>query len=74
LRALVRSLQFIDSNHTRSSYILPLSKGFYPLRIEYAGKKEDYTLPLYWITPSTMAAMDAVPVPLEQQFSKRRKE
>ena len=67
-------MQFTDSNHTRSSYILPLSKGFYPLRIEYADKKEDYTLLLYWIAPSIMAAMDAVPVPLEQQFSKRRKE
>jgi len=63
-------MQFTDSNHTRSSYILPLSKGWYPLRIEYADKKEDYQLLLYWITPSTMAAMDATAVPLEQQYSK----
>ena len=32
-----------DSNHVRSPYILPLSKGLYPLRIEYADEKEDYT-------------------------------
>jgi len=63
-------MQFNDSNHTSSSYMMPLSKGFYPLRIEYADKKEDYKLSLYWITPSTMAAMDAMPVPPEQQYSK----
>jgi len=64
------AMQFNDSKLTSSSYMMPLSKGFYPLRIEYAGKKEDYNLLLYWITPSTMAAMDAIPVPLEQQYSK----
>ena len=35
-----------DGNYSRPTYtyILPLSKGFYPFRIEYLHKKEDFKL------------------------------
>jgi len=33
-------MQFNDSKHTSSFYMMPLSKGFYTLRIEYAEKKK----------------------------------
>jgi len=50
------------------SYVVPLSKGFYPLRVEYFDKKEHFNLHLYYITPSTMASKDAVPIPLEVEY------
>lgn len=56
-----------DDNDTREvfSYQLPLSKGFYPLRIESFDKKEDFNLLLYYITPSMQVSGDPVPIPFE---------
>jgi predicted alpha/beta superfamily hydrolase len=51
-------------------YIVPLSKGFYPLRMEYFNKKEEYNLLLYYLTPGIIATADPVPIPADVEYSK----
>jgi len=51
------------------SYILPLEKGFYPLRLEYLHKNEDFKLKLTYLTPSTINTKNPVPIPLDLQYS-----
>jgi predicted alpha/beta superfamily hydrolase len=64
-------LQWKEFEHREVlTYIVPLTKGFYPVRLEYFNKKEEAVLPLYYITPSIMAGMDPVPVPAELEYSK----
>lgn len=53
------------------TYILPLQKGFYPLRLEYLHQKEDFKLGLVYLTPSTMDSKDPVPIPVDLQFNNR---
>lgn len=50
------------------SYQLPLSKGFYPVRIESHDKKEDFNMLFYYLTPSMSLSGDAMPVPLEVEY------
>jgi hypothetical protein len=53
------------------SYIVPLGKGFYPIRVEYANNKEQSLqmpyLPFY-ITPQTSSTNDPVPIPLSVEY------
>ncbi|SFD24047.1 Predicted hydrolase of the alpha/beta superfamily [Chitinophaga sp. CF118] len=56
------------SNRTYS-YILPLEKGFYPLRLEYLHKNEDFKLKLSYLTPSIMSTKNPIPIPLNLQYS-----
>jgi hypothetical protein len=60
-----------DGNYTRRgyTYILPLSKGFYPLRIEYLHKNEDFKLRMSYLTPSAMDTKNLVPIPPDVQYS-----
>ena len=51
------------------SYLLPLSKGFYPVRIEYFDKKENFNMQLYYLTPGIMASKDPIPVPFDVRYS-----
>ncbi len=62
-----------DGNYTRRtySYIVPLSKGFYPFRVEYLHKIEDFKLALQYLTPSIIETKNTIPVPLEVQYSRR---
>ena len=53
------------------SYILPLKKGFYPFRIEYLNKNEDFKLKFTYLTPGIMNTKDPIPIPLEVQYSKK---
>ncbi|WP_316838960.1 alpha/beta hydrolase-fold protein [Pedobacter gandavensis] len=61
------------SNTNRNSpysYILPLTKGFYTLRLEHIRKNENSKLKLAYLTPSIFATKQAVPIPLNLQFGK----
>ena len=62
-----------DGNYKRRtySYILPLKKGFYPYRIEYLHKNEDFKLKFTYLTPGIMNTKDPIPIPLEVQYSKK---
>jgi predicted alpha/beta superfamily hydrolase len=60
-----------DGNYTRRgyTYILPLSKGFHPFRIEYLHKNEDFKLRMNYLTPSTIDTKNLVPIPSDVQYS-----
>jgi predicted alpha/beta superfamily hydrolase len=60
-----------DSNHRTYSCIVPLSKGFYPFRIEYLHQHEDFNLKWSYLTPSTMKTENTSPVPVELQYSRK---
>ena len=53
------------------SYIVPLGKGFYPIRVEYANNKEQALqmpfLPFY-ITPQSSSANDPSPIPTGMEY------
>ena len=57
--------------HRTNSYMVPLKKGFYPLRIEYLRKNKDFNLGWAVITPSNLKGMDASLPPPEAQYGKR---
>ncbi|MCD9017606.1 alpha/beta hydrolase-fold protein [Parachryseolinea silvisoli] len=65
-----RLLMQWDGGYTRraDSYIIPLSKGFYPIRIEYLHKKEDFKLRLAYLTPSRIDTKDPQPIPDAAQY------
>lgn len=58
------------SNRTYS-YILPLQKGFYPFRLEYRHKNEDFKLKLSYLTPGILNTKDPIPIPVDFQYSAR---
>jgi predicted alpha/beta superfamily hydrolase len=58
------------SNRTYS-YILPLQKGFYPFRLEYLHKNEDFKLQLSYLTPGIMNTKKPIPIPLDLQYSQK---
>lgn len=62
-----------DGNYNRLAYtyILPLSKGFYPFRLEYLHKKEDFKLRLQYLTPGIMNTKNPIPIPFEAQYNNR---
>jgi hypothetical protein len=62
-----------DGNYNRLTYtyMLPLAKGFYPFRIEYLHKKEDFKLAVTYLTPGSMDARKPIPIPFEMQYSTR---
>jgi len=60
-----------DSNHRTYSCIVPLSKVFYPFRIEYLHQHEDFNLKCSYLTPSTMKTENTSPVPVDLQYSRK---
>ncbi len=62
-----------NDNHEYFIYLMPLSKGFYPVRIESFDKKEDFKFMFYYITPGMSVSGDPVPVPFELQYSTDKK-
>ena len=60
-----------DGNYSRRiyTYLLPLSKGYYPIRVEYLHNKEDFKLKLTYLTPEIMNKKRPIPIPLDMQFS-----
>jgi predicted alpha/beta superfamily hydrolase len=62
-------MQWDDNDkHEFFAYLLPLSKGFYPIKIESYDKKEDYSLLLYYLTPGMPASGDPIPLPFEREY------
>ncbi|HJP64139.1 MAG TPA: alpha/beta hydrolase-fold protein [Mucilaginibacter sp.] len=61
-----------DDNDTKS-YILPLKKGFYPVRLEYFQKDGGASLRFLYLTPNLVNAKEphAIGIPLELQYSAR---
>ena len=50
------------------TYILPLKKGFYPVREEYFQKDGGRKLTVEWLTPSTMEPQKLNTIPWAQQY------
>ena len=50
------------------SFIVPLKKGFYPVREEYFKKDGDRKLDVEYIAPSGIATKHSVPIPLDVQY------
>jgi predicted alpha/beta superfamily hydrolase len=62
-----------DDDRAIRSFLVPLSKGFYPLRMEYLDKKGDFKWLLYHLTPSIINTNDPVAIPLEAQYGVSKK-
>ena len=62
-----------NDKHEFFTYLLPLSKGFYPVRIESFDKKEDFNLVLYYLTPSMPPAGDPMLMPFDLEYGNGRK-
>ncbi|MGY0035507.1 PA14 domain-containing protein [Pedobacter sp. NJ-S-72] len=52
------------------TYIIPLKKGFYPVREEYFQKDGGAMLNLEYLTPATIETMKSTPIPLALQYGK----
>jgi predicted alpha/beta superfamily hydrolase len=57
-----------NANGAVFTYLMPLSKGFYPVKIESFYKKEDFNFLFYYLTPGMPASGDAVPVPFDLEY------
>jgi len=53
------------------SCIIPLAKGFYPVRLEYYHRNPDFKLNWYYVPPGNIAAKNPVPVPPELQYGRK---
>ena len=51
------------------SYVVPLEKGFYPMRSEYFQKEGGAEISLIYVTPGTM---EPIPIPLSLQYHKKK--
>ncbi|MCF6403066.1 PA14 domain-containing protein [Chitinophaga filiformis] len=58
------------SNRTYS-YVLPLQKGYYPFRLEYLHKNEDFKLRLSYLTPGILNTKEPIPIPSDVQYLAR---
>jgi len=63
---LIISYDGINKNMRLQTYILPLEKGFYPLRLEYFQKKGGWGLRFNY---QPQGILQTKPVPLEQLYS-----
>jgi predicted alpha/beta superfamily hydrolase len=50
------------------SCIIPLSKGFYPIRLEYYHRNQDFKLDWGYLPPANLATKQAISIPLELQY------
>lgn len=59
-----------DGNYVRRtmSYLVPLSKGFYPIRIEYLHTNKDFKLQVGYLTPANTESKKTTPIPVELQY------
>jgi len=51
--------------------IIPLSKGFYPFRLEYYHRNPDFKLDWGYVTPANIAAKKIIPIPFELQYGRQ---
>lgn len=61
----------LHSSDVQKSYILPLTQGFYPVRIEYFQKDGGRDLKVVYLTPSTINTMKIATFPFNLQYGKR---
>ena len=67
-------IQWNGSYQSRvKSFMVPLKKGFYPIRIEYLHHIEDFKLRMTYLTPGTMSTMNPHPIPMALQYSEDKK-
>ncbi len=67
-------IQWNGSYQSRvKSFMAPLKKGFYPIRIEYLHHNEDFKLRMTYLTPGTMSTMNPHPIPMALQYSEDKK-
>jgi hypothetical protein len=62
-----------DGNYTRRNYscIIPLSKGFYPFRLEYYHRNPDFKLDWGYVTPGNITARKFTSIPYELQYGRK---
>jgi len=65
---LVIDYDGLHSGDGARSYIAPLKKGFYPIRVEYFQKEGDADLDLLYLTPGISDIKKLIPVPFELQY------
>lgn len=61
-------MRMTDANSRLCTYLVPLTKGFYPLRLESFHKNEGYKLKLSYLTPGNMHTKNGIPIPLNLQY------
>ncbi|WP_367867270.1 alpha/beta hydrolase-fold protein [Pedobacter sp. WC2423] len=61
-------MRITDSNSKLCTYMVPLTKGFYPFRIESFHKEEGYKLKLSYLTPGITHKKNGIPIPLDLQY------
>ncbi len=61
----------LHGSDNAKSYIVPLKKGFYPVKIEYFQKDGGSSLNLVYLTPSTMESKNPGHIPWALQYSGR---
>lgn len=66
---LLMNYNGIHNGGNYQTLIVPLAKGFYPVRIEYFQKNAEASLNLVYLTPGRN---DATPVPVELQYAVKR--
>jgi hypothetical protein len=55
----------VHSTESVKSFVLPLKKGFYPIRLEYFQKDESSSLQLLYLTPGTQ---NPTTIPFNYQY------
>lgn len=62
-----------DGDYTKQNYscIIPLSKGFYSIRLEYYHTNPDFKLTWGYISPSNIKTKNVIPIPLELQYGRK---
>jgi predicted alpha/beta superfamily hydrolase len=54
------------------TFIIPLSKGFYPFRMEYLHERQEYSLDWReYLTPGIMESQNTILIPVNLQYGKR---
>ncbi|MZP55291.1 MAG: hypothetical protein GT600_07590, partial [Bacteroidales bacterium] len=55
----------IHNSENLKSFMIPMQKGFYPLKLEYFQTDESHNLQLIYLTPG---AGEPIPVPLKYRY------
>lgn len=55
----------LHENESLKSFMIPMQKGFYPIRLEYFQTEENNNLQFIYLTPG---ANDPAPVPFKYQY------
>ncbi len=67
---VIIDLDGLHDGDIERSYIVPLKKGFYPLRIEYFQKEGGRKLDFVYVTPDNIAKKKITPIPYALRYGK----